>query len=56
LGLPSGPVAVQVFDALGRLVRTTATAEVALAGLAPGLYLVRAQAAGTAHTLRLLVE
>ena len=56
LGLPAGPVAGQLFDAQGRLVRTTTAAEVELTGLAPGLYLLRAAASGTIRTLRLAVE
>ncbi|RZK63278.1 MAG: T9SS type A sorting domain-containing protein, partial [Hymenobacter sp.] len=50
------PVTGQLFDAQGRLVRTTAAAEVELAGLAPGLYLLRATAGSTTRTLRLVVE
>ncbi|RZK63280.1 MAG: T9SS type A sorting domain-containing protein [Hymenobacter sp.] len=56
LGLPAGPVAGQLFDSQGRLVRITTAAEVELAGLAPGLYLLRAAAGGTTRTLRLAVE
>ena len=56
LGLPAGPVAVQLFDAQGRLVRTTASPDVSLSGLAPGLYLLRATAAHATRTLRLVVE
>jgi alpha-tubulin suppressor-like RCC1 family protein len=55
-GLPTGPVAGQLFDAQGRLVRTTSTATVALEGLAPGLYLLRATTGGATRTLRLAVE
>jgi hypothetical protein len=55
-GLPAGPVAGRLFDAQGRLVRTTTSAEVGLMGLAPGLYLLRAAAGGTSRTLRLVVE
>ncbi len=56
LGLPPGPLAGQLFDAQGRLVRTTTAAEVELAGLAPGLYLLHVAAGGTTRTLRLAVE
>ncbi|RZK47022.1 MAG: T9SS type A sorting domain-containing protein, partial [Hymenobacter sp.] len=56
LGLPAGPVAGQLFDAQGRLVRTTTLAEVELEGLAPGLYLLRAAVGGATRTLRLVVE
>ena len=56
LGLPTGPVAGQLFDAQGRLARTTSTAALDLSGLAPGLYLLRATAGPTIRTLRLAVE
>ncbi|MDJ0365888.1 T9SS type A sorting domain-containing protein [Hymenobacter sp. H14-R3] len=56
LGPAAGPVAGQLFDSQGRLVRTTTSAEVELAGLAPGLYLLRAAAGGATRTLRLVVE
>jgi hypothetical protein len=56
LGLPAGPVAVRLFDAQGRLVRTAASASVGLTGLAPGLYLLQATAGATSHTLRLAVD
>ena len=56
VGLPAGPVAAQLFDTQGRLVRTTTAATVELTGLAPGLYLLRATAGGTTRTLRLAVE
>jgi alpha-tubulin suppressor-like RCC1 family protein len=55
-GLPAGPVAVMLFDSQGRRLRTTTTATVALAALAPGLYLMRATAGGATRTLRLVVE
>jgi hypothetical protein len=55
-GLPTGPVAVVLFDSQGRQLRTTTTATVVLVGLAPGLYLVRATAGGVIRTLRLVVE
>ena len=55
-GLPAGPVAGQLFDTQGRLVRTTTSATVALTGLAPGLYLLRASAGGATRTLRLVVD
>ena len=56
LGLPAGPVAVNLFDAQGRLVRTAATATVPTMGLAPGLYLLRVRAGAASRTLRLVVE
>jgi len=56
LGLPAGPVAGRLFDAQGRLVRTTSSATVELGGLAPGLYLLRASAGGLTRTLRLAVD
>lgn len=57
LGLPTGPVAVRLYDAQGRLVRTAAEATVSTVGLAPGLYLLQAVAAGQpAQTRRLIVE
>jgi hypothetical protein len=57
LGLPIGPLGVQVFDGQGRLVRTGTSATLPTEGLAPGLYLVRAACAGQpARTLRLVIE
>ncbi|MGI4864268.1 MAG: T9SS type A sorting domain-containing protein [Janthinobacterium lividum] len=56
LGLPAGPVAGQLFDAQGRLARTTQAPELDLRGLAPGLYLLRATAGATTRTMRLVVE
>lgn len=54
--LPAG-TPVQLHDALGRVVRTTAGPEVSVQGLAPGLYTLRATAAGGQHYAgRLLVE
>ena len=55
-GLPAGPVATQLFDAQGRLVRTAPTPTLGLDGLVPGLYLLRATAGATTQTLRLVVE
>jgi hypothetical protein len=56
LGLPAGPLIGQLFDTQGRLVRSTTSAEVELAGLAPGLYLLRATAGTTTRTQRLVVD
>ena len=57
LQLPAGPLHVQVLDAQGRLVRTGPTATLSLAGLVPGLYLVRVACAGQpTRTLRLVVD
>ena len=55
-GLPAGPITGQLFDAQGRLVRTTSTATVGLDGLAPGLYLLRATAGTATRTLHLAVD
>ena len=55
LGLPTGTT-LAVYDALGRLVRP-ATTTLDVAGLAAGVYVVRAQAPGQPlQTARLLVE
>ncbi len=55
LGLPTGTT-LAVYDALGRLVRPATTA-LDVAGLAAGVYVVRAQAPGQPlQTARLLVE
>jgi len=57
LGLPAGPLAVQVFDGQGRLVRTSTSTTLSTAGLVPGLYLVRAACAGQpVQVLRLAIE
>jgi hypothetical protein len=56
LGLPAGPLGVRLYDAQGRLVRLATTAEVELAGLTPGLYLLQATAGAATRTLRLAVE
>ncbi|GAA4352133.1 hypothetical protein GCM10023185_11510 [Hymenobacter saemangeumensis] len=62
VALPPGAVALKLVDALGRTHRTqalrpaTAEAEISLAGLVPGLYLVRVQAGGQTLSQRLLVE
>ncbi|WP_460585997.1 RCC1 domain-containing protein [Hymenobacter arcticus] len=56
-GLPTGPLRVRVLDAQGRLVRTASEATVSTQGLAPGLYLLQAAAAGQpVRTQRLVVE
>ena len=55
LGLPAG-ASLAVYDALGRLVRPAAAA-LNVAGLAAGVYVVRAQATGQpAQSARLLVQ
>jgi alpha-tubulin suppressor-like RCC1 family protein len=55
LGLPTG-ASLALYDALGRLVRPAA-ATLDVAGLAPGVYVVRAQAPGQpAQSARLLVQ
>jgi hypothetical protein len=56
-----GAATVTLLDALGRAVRTLAAASgtlvaLDLTGLAPGLYVVRVQAAGRVATQRLVVE
>ena len=57
LGLPAGPLKVQLLDGQGRLVRTGTSATLPTAGLAPGLYLVRAACADQpVRTLRLVIE
>ncbi len=55
-GLPAAPLAMRLFDAQGRLVRTAASPTIGLEGLAPGLYLLRATTGPTTRTLRLVVE
>ena len=52
----TGPVAVQIFDAQGRFVRSVANTTLALDGLASGLYLIRATTVQNTQTLRLVVE
>jgi alpha-tubulin suppressor-like RCC1 family protein len=55
LGLPTG-ASLALYDALGRLVRPAATA-LNVAGLAPGVYIVRTQAPGQpVQSARLLVQ
>jgi hypothetical protein len=57
-GLPMG-THVQLFDALGRVARTTtvsAAAEVSVLGLAPGLYTLRATKQGQPYAARVAVE
>ncbi|QKG54243.1 T9SS type A sorting domain-containing protein [Hymenobacter sp. BRD67] len=56
LGLPTGPVAVRIFDAQGQLVITAPSASVGLQGLAPGLYLVQAAAGQVVRALRWVAE
>jgi len=60
----SGPAELAVFDVTGRRARTLVTGAVAagpwrttadLSGLAPGVYLVRAEQAGVARTRRLIL-
>ena len=62
LGAAAGPVRIDVVDALGRTVRTLAERDgaagslsVSTAGLAPGVYAVRAESGGARATRRLVV-
>ncbi|HEX8384571.1 MAG TPA: T9SS type A sorting domain-containing protein, partial [Rubricoccaceae bacterium] len=61
VGTPAGPAVVAVYDALGRRVARVeveggaSSVAVPLAGLSPGLYVVRLTAGSEARSVRLVV-